>query len=199
MSPSFHLERKHWRSGCRYVAGLDEAGRGCLAGPVVAAAVILPPDANIPGLNDSKKLSASQRDRLMPLLTLAAFADGVGHCPPTRVDQLQRPPASPHPSGRAVADLTLSPDILLVDGNRAIRNPPCAQQTVIKGDAKSLSIAAASIVAKVTRDRLMVELDSDFPVYGWAIHKGYPTAVHYDALAAHGPSPHHRRSFKLVR
>ncbi len=199
MSPSFHLERKHWRSGCRYVAGLDEAGRGCLAGPVVAAAVILPPDANIPGLNDSKKLSASQRDVLMPIITREALAVGVGRCSPTEIDQLNILHASLEAMRRAVADLTLSPDILLVDGNRAIRNPPCAQQTVIKGDAKSLSIAAASIVAKVTRDRLMVELDSDFPVYGWAIHKGYPTAVHYDALAAHGPSPHHRRSFKLVR
>jgi len=197
MSPSLNIERKHWRSGYLYVAGLDEAGRGCLAGPVVAAAVILPPDADLPGLNDSKKLSASQRDVLMPIIK--ALAVGVGRCSPTEIDQLNILHASLEAMRRAVADLTLSPDILLVDGNRAIRNPPCAQQTVIKGDAKSLSIAAASIVAKVTRDRLMVELDSDFPVYGWARHKGYPTKVHYEALAAHGLSPHHRRSFKLAR
>ena len=199
VSPSFNLEREHWRSGCRYVAGLDEAGRGCLAGPVVAAAVILPPDANIPGLNDSKKLSPRQRDVLLPIIAREALAVGVGRCSPAEIDQLNILHASLEAMLRAVADLTLSPDVLLVDGNRAIRNPPCSQQTVIKGDAKSLSIAAASIVAKVTRDRLMVELDSDFPVYGWAVHKGYPTEVHYNALAAHGPSPHHRRSFKLVR
>ena len=199
MSPSFDLERKHWESGRRFVAGLDEAGRGCLAGPVVAAAVVLPPDAKLPGLNDSKKLSRKRRNELIPIITREALAVGVGQCSPKEIDQLNILRASLEAMRRAVADLTLSPDILLIDGNRAIRNPPCPQQVVIKGDSKSLSIAAASVVAKVTRDRLMVQLDSYFPVYGWARHKGYPTVVHYDALAIHGPSPHHRLSFKLVR
>jgi ribonuclease HII len=100
---------------------------------------------------------------------------------------------------RAVDDLALLPDVLLVDGNQPLPSPPCAQETVVKGDARCLSIAAASVVAKVARDRLMVALDEDYPHYGWAQHKGYPTAAHYDALAAHGPSPHHRRSFRLKR
>ena len=199
MSPTFSLERDHWQAGHYYVAGVDEAGRGCLAGPVVAAAVILPPDARIPGLNDSKKLSAGRRDKLMPIIAREALAIGVGRCSPTEIDQLNILHASLEAMRRAVFDLPLSPDILLVDGNIVIQNAPCPQQTIVQGDSKSFSIAAASIVAKVTRDRLMVTLDSDFPVYGWAKHKGYPTAIHYEALAAHGPSPYHRRSFKLVR
>ena len=100
---------------------------------------------------------------------------------------------------RAVADLALAPDVLLVDGNQPLADPPCRQETVVHGDTRCLSIAAASVVAKVTRDRLMVALDASYPHYGWARHKGYPTAQHYDALAAHGPSPHHRRSFRLTR
>lgn len=199
MHPTFDIECRYWLSGFAYVAGLDEAGRGCLAGPVVAAAVILPPGAYLPGLNDSKKLTPRQRELLMPAIAAEALAVGIGQCSPKEIDQLNILRASLEAMRRAAADLALSPDLLLVDGNRTIQNPPCPQQFVIKGDAKSISIAAASVVAKVTRDRLMVDLDTDFPVYGWARHKGYPTAIHYDALAAHGPSPHHRRSFKLLR
>ncbi len=199
MSPTFDIERHHWIAGFPFVAGLDEAGRGCLAGPVVAAAVVFPPDACIPGLNDSKKLSPRKRESLMPVIDFEALAVGIGQCSPQEIDQLNILQASLEAMRRAIVNLTVSPDILLVDGNTAIRNPPCPQQTVIKGDTRSISIAAASVVAKVTRDRLMVELSKDFPAYGWAKHKGYPTSLHYEALEVHGPCLHHRRSFKLLR
>lgn len=199
MTPTFDIERGQWRTGYRYIAGLDEAGRGCLAGPVVAAAVILPPNVRIWGLNDSKKLSSAQRETLLPLIEQKALSVGIGTCSPTEIDALNILNASLEAMQRAVAALTLAPDLLLVDGNRPLPDPPCAQQTIIKGDNKSFSIAAASVVAKVTRDRLMVRLDTDFPAYGLARHKGYPTTIHYEALKEHGPSPLHRRSFKLIR
>lgn len=197
--PDFSLEADHWAAGRRYVAGLDEAGRGCLAGPVVAAAVILPPDAHLPGLNDSKKLSPEQREALMPAIAREALAVGIGQCEPDEIDRLNILNAALEAMRRAAAVLALAPDVVLVDGNRPLPAPPCPQQTVVKGDAKSLSIAAASVVAKVTRDHLMVALDAEVPHFGFAGHKGYPTAAHYAALAAHGPSPHHRRSFRLTR
>ena len=128
-----------------------------------------------------------------------ALAVGVGQCSPAEVDALNVLWAAMEAMRRAAASLPLAPDVFLVDGNREVPGAPCAQETVIKGDTLSLSIAAASVVAKVTRDRIMVTLDAAFPVYGWAGHKGYPTAAHYAALAAHGPSPHHRRSFRLTR
>jgi len=197
--PDLSFERRHWDAGRRVVVGLDEAGRGFLAGPVVAAAVVLPPDAAIPGLDDSKALSPEAREALVPLIHREALAVGVGECSPAEVDELNVLWASMEAMRRAAAALPLVPDVFLVDGNREIPGAPCRQETIVKGDARSLSIAAASVVAKVTRDRLMVELDAAFPVYGWAGHKGYPTAAHYAALAAHGPSPHHRRSFRLTR
>lgn len=197
--PDLTLERRHWDAGRPVVVGLDEAGRGCLAGPVVAAAVVLPPEADLPGLDDSKKLSPDAREALVPAIYREALAVGVGQCSPAEIDDLNVLWASMEAMRRAAAALPLAPDVFLVDGNRAIPNAPCPQETVVKGDARSLSIAAASVIAKVTRDRLMVELDAAFPVYGWAGHKGYPTAAHYAALDAHGPSPHHRRSFRLTR
>jgi ribonuclease HII len=189
--PDLSLEHPHWAAGRRVVVGLDEAGRGCLAGPVVAAAVVLPPEAVLPGLDDSKKLTPEAREALVPQI--------VGQCSPAEVDELNVLWAAMEAMRRAAAALPLVPDVFLVDGNRGIPNAPCPQETVVKGDARSLSIAAASVVAKVTRDRLMVELHAAFPAYGWAGHKGYPTKAHYDAIAAHGPSPHHRRSFRLTR
>ncbi len=198
MNPSFDFERPYWQSGCSYVAGLDEAGRGCLAGPVVAAAVILPPEANLPGLNDSKKLSARVREALLPVIAREALAVGIGQCSPAEIDQQNILAASLEAMRRATLNLAIAPDILLIDGNRAIRMPTCPQHLIVKGDSKSLSIAAASVVAKVFRDRLMVELDSIFPAHGFARHKGYPTAAHYTALADHGITPHHRRTFRLV-
>jgi ribonuclease HII len=197
--PDFSLETACWAAGHRYVAGVDEAGRGCLAGPVVAAAVILPPDAHLPGLDDSKRLSAEARTALMPEIRRQALAVGVGQCSPEEIDRLNVLWAALEAMRRAIADLALPPDYLLIDGNRPLPAPPCTQEAVVKGDARSLSVAAASVVAKVTRDRLMETLHDDYPQYGWAGHKGYPTMEHYAALAAHGPSPHHRRSFRLAR
>ena len=141
----------------------------------------------------------------MPVIRRVALAVGVGACSPAEVDRLNVLWASMEAMRRAALALAapdgtpLAPDVLLVDGNREIPGAPWPQETVVKGDAKSLSIAAASVIAKTTRDRVMVELDAAFPAYGWARHKGYPTAAHYAALAAHGPSPHHRRSFRLAR
>lgn len=195
--PDFSLERAHWIAGRNHVAGLDEAGRGCLAGPVFAAAVILPSDANLPLLDDSKKLSETQRESLVPLIEKEALAIGVGRCSPAEIDELNILHAALEAMRRAANDLSIRPDALLVDGNRPFPETTCPQEPIIKGDQKSLSIAAASVIVKVTRDRLMVELHKDFPHYGWAQHKGYATRAHYAALAEHGPSPHHRQSFRL--
>ncbi len=196
--PTFEIEHRYWAHGQRWIAGVDEAGRGCLAGPVVAAAVVLTPETRLVGLDDSKKLTPAARERLMGQITAEALAVGVGQCSPAEIDDLNILHASLEAMRRAVHDLALSPDALLIDGNKAIAGAPWPQETVVKGDARSLSIAAASVVAKVTRDRLMVRLHVDFPAYGWDGHKGYPTAAHYDALRSHGPSPHHRRSFRLA-
>ncbi len=196
--PTFEIEHRHWAHGYRWIAGVDEAGRGCLAGPVVAAAVVLAPETQLVGLDDSKKLTPAVRERLMEQIAAEALAVGVGQCSPAEIDELNILHASLEAMRRAVHDLALSPDYLLIDGNKAIAAAPWPQETVVKGDARSLSIAAASVVAKVTRDRLMVRLHDAFPAYGWNGHKGYPTAAHYDALRSHGPSPHHRRSFRLA-
>ena len=197
--PDFSLESLHWAAGRPHVAGTDEAGRGCLAGPVVAAAVVLPPGAALDGLDDSKALAPEERERLAGVVRREALAVGVAHCSPREIDTLNILWASMEAMRRAVADLAVAPDVVLVDGNREAPGMPCPQETVVKGDARSLSIAAASVLAKVTRDRLMVALDAAYPAYGWRQHKGYPTAQHYAALAEHGPSPHHRRSFRLSR
>lgn len=197
--PDFALERPHWSAGLRRVAGVDEAGRGCLAGPVVAAAAILPPDADLPGLDDSKKLTPERRDALYDRIHAEALAVGVGACSPAEIDELNILWAAMEAMCRAVVDLALPPDLALIDGNRVPPGLPVPAEAIVKGDAKSLSIAAASIIAKVTRDRLLVALDAEHPAYGFAGHKGYPTAQHYAALAAHGPTPHHRRTFRLTR
>ena len=195
--PDLAIEARHRAAGRAVVAGCDEAGRGCLAGPVVAAAVVLPPDARIPGLDDSKKLTPAQRVALVPVIRRVAVSVGVGACSPAEVDTLNVLWAAMEAMRRAALALSVMPDVLLIDGNRAIPDAPCAQETVVRGDGISLSIAAASVVAKVHRDALMTRLDADFPAYGWAQHKGYPTAQHYAALALHGPSPHHRLTFRL--
>jgi ribonuclease HII len=197
--PDFSIEHVHWAVGRRYVVGVDEAGRGCLAGPVVAAAVVLPPEASLPGLDDSKRLTAEARAALVPAIRREALAVGVGTCSPEEIDRLNVLWASLEAMRRAVLALPLPPDVVLVDGNHGIPELPWAQEALVKGDVRSLSVAAASVVAKVTRDRLMEALHVEYPAYGWDGHKGYPTATHYAALAAHGPSPHHRRSFRLTR
>lgn len=196
--PTFEIERLYWTRGYRWIAGTDEAGRGCLAGPVVAAAVVLAPETRLPGLDDSKKLTPSARERLMDQIAAEAIALGIGQCSPAEIDERNILNASLEAMRRAVDDLALTPDHLLIDGNKTIPEASWPQEAIIKGDARSLTIAAASVVAKVTRDRLMVRLHEAYPVYGWDGHKGYPTAAHYDALRLHGPSPYHRRSFRLA-
>ena len=197
-SPTLNHERELYRAGFKFVAGVDEVGRGCLAGPVVAAAVILPMDIDLPGVQDSKTLTANQRDRLLDDIRTRAIAIGTGWCSPAEIDEMNILKASLEAMRRAVTALEPHPGFLLIDGNQTFSNPPCPCRTVIKGDAHSLSIAAASIVAKVTRDREMQRLHQEFPVYGWASHKGYPTRTHYEALVKYGPSLHHRRSFRLI-
>ena len=197
-TPTLALEQDLWRQGHRYVAGIDEAGRGCLAGPVVAGAVILPEGVMIPGVNDSKKLKAAAREDVFEAICERALSVGVGICSPEQIDMLNILWAAMEAMRRAAADLTPAPDYLLIDGNRCFPDSPWPYQTVIKGDAHSHTIAAASIVAKVTRDRLMHLLHEEFPAYGWLDNVGYPTKAHYAALAAHGPTPYHRRSFRLA-
>ena len=195
--PDYRLERKAAKEGYVPVAGVDEAGCACLAGPVVAAAVILEPKGIPKGINDSKKLTPEAREALYAELgARARFAIGVADV--ARIDTENILNARLWAMARAVEALGAAPALALVDGNRA---PPvaCPARTVVAGDARSLSIAAASIIAKVTRDRLMRELDEECPGYGFASNKGYGTRDHYDALARLGPSCYHRRSFGPVR
>lgn len=195
-APTFTREAELIAQGFA-VCGVDEAGRGPWAGPVVAAAVILDP-ANIPsGLNDSKKLTESRREALFDPIIRAAEV-GVGIVGAARIDELNILKATYAAMAEAVAALTRPPAIALIDGNRA---PPltCRCVTIVGGDAKSLSIAAASIIAKVTRDRLMHNLDRQYPDYGFAAHKGYGTAAHATALQRLGPCPEHRKSFAPIR
>ncbi len=180
------------------IAGVDEAGRGPLAGPVIAAAVILNPDKPIGGLADSKKLTATKREQLFVLIRENALAVGVGRAEAAEIDDINILQATMLAMQRAVADLSLMPQLALIDGNRC---PilACASRAIIRGDATEACISAASIIAKVTRDREMMGLDSQYPGYGLAQHKGYPTAAHISALTALGVSPIHRRSFAPVR
>lgn len=191
--PDFHEEQKH--GGC--VAGIDEAGRGTLAGPVVAAAVVLHPLRIPEGLDDSKKLSVSKREHLFEVLAKNAVV-GVGQATVEEIDRLNILCASMLAMCRAFDALPLVPDACLVDGNCA-PTLPRPVQLMVKGDQRSLSIAAASIVAKVTRDRIMTKLAVDYPAYGWEKNAGYCVPEHLKALQLVGPSPHHRLSFAPVK
>lgn len=182
----------------RLIAGVDEVGRGPLVGAVVTAAVILDPANPIAGLADSKKLSEKRRLALYDEITARALAWSLGRAEPEEIDQLNILHATMLAMQRAVAGLSLQPDYVLIDGNRCPALPMPAQ-AVVKGDSLVAEISAASILAKVTRDREMAELDSLFPDYGFAQHKGYPTALHLEKLTQHGATPHHRRSFAPVR
>ena len=177
-----------------YVCGIDEVGRGPLAGPVVAGAVILPKDCQILYLNDSKKLTAKKREELYDVIMKEAVAVGIGYASPARIDEINILQATYEAMREAISKLPIQPDVLL---NDAVKIPVVNiyQVPIIKGDAKSVSIAAASIVAKVTRDRLMEEYDAHIPEYGFASNKGYGSAQHIEALKKYGPSPIHRRSF----
>ncbi|MBN2645466.1 MAG: ribonuclease HII [Desulfuromonadaceae bacterium] len=198
LEDALSFERRLRAQGFRAVAGVDEAGRGPLAGPVVAAAVILPETFNLPGLTDSKKLSALQRERLFGPIRAQAIAVGVGFAHAHEVDEINILQATLKAMGDALKRLRWTPDHVLVDG---ITPLPLAipQQTLKQGDSRSLSIAAASVIAKVVRDRMMQVYDRRYPQYGFARHKGYGSAEHRRLIAEHGPCPLHRATFAGVR
>jgi ribonuclease HII len=190
----WEIEDLHFENGIKLICGVDEAGRGPLAGPVCAAAVILPPHAHIPGLNDSKKLTDKKRRELYPVIMEQAVAYGIGFASHEEIDEINILQATYLAMERAIAKLSVRPELALIDGNRA-KDFGVPVKTVIKGDSLSASIAAASILAKVTRDDLMLEAAKEYPQYAFDVHKGYGTKAHYEALAAYGPSPIHRMSF----
>jgi len=183
--------------GFKIIAGLDEAGRGPLAGPVVAAAVVLPPVERLKGINDSKKLTAGKREEIFSLLLQKAPAVSIGIVEVEEIDRLNILRASLKAMEQAVNNLSLSPDFLLIDGIYLL-GLPLAQQAIPKGDQRCQSIAAASIVAKVTRDRLMMSYHTQYPEYNFARHKGYGTKEHLRAIREHGCCPIHRQSFKSI-
>ena len=192
--PTYEIEEKMSAEGYNAVCGIDEAGRGPLSGPVCAAAVILPRGLIIEGLNDSKKLTAKKREKLFDIIIQNAIAYGIGLASPEEIDAINILNADMLAMKRAIEALQTPADFALVDGNIA-RDLPIPAMPVIKGDALSYSIAAASVLAKVTRDRLCLEDDKNYPEYGFAKHKGYGTKDHMDALRRLGPSPIHRKSF----
>lgn len=195
--PDFSFEAAALAAGASRVAGVDEVGRGPLAGPVTAAAVVLDP-ARIPeGLNDSKKLSARRREALFAIIIEVADVS-IAHASVEEIDRLNILRASHLAMERAIAGLSIAPDHVLIDGNLLPRGLRLSAEPVVKGDARSLSIAAASIMAKVTRDRIMVGLAQQHPGYGWETNAGYPSKSHISALQGLGVTPHHRRSFKPV-
>ncbi len=178
--------------------GCDEAGRGCLAGPVFAAAVIFPRDYHNPILNDSKKLSEKKRMDLRPVIEREALAYAVASISPQEIDKINIHNASYRAMHLAIDALSIAPQFILVDGNRFIPYPKVPHQCIIKGDGKYLSIAAASILAKTYRDEYMHRLADEYPMYEWGSNKGYPTVVHRNAVLTHGFSPHHRRTFRVT-
>lgn len=190
----WQIEQDWFDKGYGLICGVDEAGRGPLAGPVCAAAVILPPHADIPGLNDSKKLSDKRRRELFPIIKEQAVAYGIGFADHSMIDEINILQATFYAMEQAVSQLSVKPDLALIDGNRE-RDFGVPVQTVVHGDSLSASIAAASILAKVARDDLMLQMAQEYPQYGFEIHKGYGTKAHYAALEAYGPCPIHRMTF----
>lgn len=184
--------------GYQLVAGVDEVGRGPLVGDVVTAAVILDPNNPIEGLNDSKKLSEKKRLALLPEIKEKALAWAVGRCSPEEIDELNILQATMVAMQRAIAGLRVQPDLALIDGNRCPQLP-MDSQAVVKGDLRVAEISAASIIAKVVRDQEMEELDKQYPQFGFAKHKGYPTKAHFEAIEQHGVISEHRKSFKPVK
>ena len=182
----------------RLEAGCDEAGRGCLSGPVVAAAVILPPRFSLPQLDDSKKLTEKQRIELRPIIEEKALAWAIGIVDQKEIDEINILNASFLAMHRAIDQLKTTPEFLLIDGNRFNTYSGIEHECVIKGDGKFLNIAAASVLAKTERDFIMENLHLDFPVYGWDKNKGYPTKAHRDAIREYGSCEHHRMSFQLL-
>ena len=190
----WEMERELHAEGVGLICGVDEAGRGPLAGPVCAAAVILPPEAELPGLNDSKKLSEKKREQLFPEIQRLALAWSVAFASVEEIEERNILGATMLAMNRAISGLSLRPELALIDGNRN-REIQVPSRCVVHGDARCASIAAASILAKVSRDRLMVELAREYPQYGFDRHKGYGTKAHYAALREYGPCPAHRPSF----
>ncbi|MGB8276822.1 MAG: ribonuclease HII [Methylovirgula sp.] len=197
--PGFRREKTLHKKGLWPIAGIDEVGRGCLAGPVAAAAVILDPSDLPDGLNDSKCLPAEIRETLYEEILRRAHAISVAFVSAADIDQINIRQASLAAMRRALAALAVAPRYVLIDGNDLPQNLVCPGETIVKGDSLSASIAAASIVAKVARDRLMVRLCRSHPAYGFSRHVGYATQEHLAALAQHGPSPYHRLSFSPLR
>lgn len=189
-------ETRLWNEGFSRIAGMDEAGRGPLAGPVVSACVIFPPTLVIEGVYDSKALSSNQRENLYGVITEKALAWGVGIVDNQTIDRINIYEATKLSMLHAVDKLSVKPDHVMIDAVRLDLAVPCLP--IIQGDQKSFTIAAASIIAKVTRDRIMKRMHEEFPVYGWEQNKGYPTKAHRDAIRVHGFSPYHRRSFNAI-
>ena len=190
----WEIEDSLYENGVQIICGVDEAGRGPLAGPVCAAAVILPPHTVIPGLNDSKKLTDKRRRELYPLIKEKALAYGIAFADHGEIDEINILQATYLAMERAIGQLSVRPDIALIDGNRA-KDFGLPVKTVVHGDSLSANIAAASILAKVTRDDVMLQVAEDYPQYSFEVHKGYGTKAHYEALAQHGPCPIHRMTF----
>lgn len=190
----WEIENSLYSETVQLICGVDEAGRGPLAGPVCAAAVILPRDLQIPGLTDSKKLTDKKRRELFPVIQEQAVAFGIGLASEQEIDEINILQATFLAMQRALDQLGVKPDLALIDGNRET-DFGLPVKTMVKGDSLSANIAAASILAKVTRDDIMIQLAQEYPEYGFEIHKGYGTKAHYAALAEHGPSAIHRRSF----
>ena len=190
----WEIENRYYAQGYKLICGVDEAGRGPLAGPVCAAAVILPPNIEIPGLDDSKKLSDKKRRDLFPIIQDQALSYGIAFATEDEIDEFNILQATFLAMERAIMGLSVKPDFALIDGNRA-KDFGVPLETVVHGDSKSASIAAASILAKVTRDDLMLQLARTYPEYGFDIHKGYGTKAHYAALQEHGACAIHRMSF----
>lgn len=190
----WQIENKHYQSGIQYICGVDEAGRGPLAGPVCAAAVILPANIEIDGLNDSKKLSDKKRRELYPIIKEKALAYAIAFADEKEIDSINILQATFLAMERAMNQLNRKPDIALIDGNRQ-KDFGIPVETVVHGDSLSASIAAASVLAKVARDDYMLEMAEKYPEYGFEVHKGYGTKAHYAALSTYGASPIHRMSF----
>ena len=190
----WEIENDQFSQGVQIICGVDEAGRGPLAGPVCAAAVILPKGLEIPGLNDSKKLTDKKRRELFPVIQEQALAYGIAFASHEEIDEINILQATFLAMERALAQLSLKPDLALIDGNRA-KDFGLPVMTVVKGDSRSANIAAASVLAKVTRDEYMEKMALEYPGYGFEIHKGYGTKAHYEALRNLGPSPIHRKTF----
>jgi len=189
------IDKEFFDKGVKYIAGIDEAGRGPLAGPVVVASVILPQDSMIEGVNDSKKISESKREKLFEIITKEAISYGIGIIYQNEIDEINILQATKKGLTEAIKQMDIKPNIIMVDALNGIDTLGIPYKSIIKGDAKSYSIAAASIIAKVTRDRIMREWDKVYPEYGFGSHKGYGTAKHIAAIRENGPCPIHRKTF----